>query len=105
MTYRVIRTDTADENIRQIILYVSVNFGNAIALKKLDKMEKRIMSLADNPYLGTQPRYLVLRRQGYRVLVVDENLAFYKVDEGGKLVTIYAVTDHRQDYVKILQGL
>ena len=30
--YRIIRTDTADAGLRKIILYVAVNFGNAVAL-------------------------------------------------------------------------
>lgn len=42
MKYNVIRTDTADAGIRKIILYVAQNFGNNVALEKLDEMEKRI---------------------------------------------------------------
>ena len=36
MEYEVIRTDTADACIRKIILYVAQNFGDAVALEKLD---------------------------------------------------------------------
>ena len=32
--YEVVRTDTADEGIRRIILYVAQNFGAEVALKK-----------------------------------------------------------------------
>ena len=37
---KVIRTDTADAGIRKIILYVAQNFGNDVALEKLDEIEK-----------------------------------------------------------------
>ena len=42
MKYDVIRTDTADSLIRKIILYVAENFGNKVAVEKLDELEKAI---------------------------------------------------------------
>lgn len=105
MRYEVVRTDTADAGIRKIILYVAQNFGNSVALQKLDEIEERILALGDDPYIGTEPRYLVLKRQGYRVLVLDKYLVFYKIDEENKIVVIYAVVDQRQDYLNIVHGL
>ena len=105
MRYKVERTDTADSLIRKIILYVAENFGNDVALAKLDDLEKSIMSLADNPHLGVEPKYNVLRRQGYLVLILERDLVFYKVDDEKKIVTVYAVVDQRQDYMSIIQGL
>lgn len=43
MKYEVIRTDTADEGIRKIILYAAQNFGNTVALEKLNQIEKQIL--------------------------------------------------------------
>ena len=40
MKYTVIRTDTADEQIRQIILYINETFGPEVALQKLEELEK-----------------------------------------------------------------
>ena len=105
MKYKVIRTDTADTGIRKIILYVAQNFGNDVALKKLDALEKRILELGHDQYLGTEPRYLVLKRQGYKVLILEKDLVFYKIDEENKAVVIYAVVDQRQDYLNIIRGL
>ena len=105
MNYKVIRTDTADSGIRKTILYVAQNFGNTVDLEKLDEMEKRILELGDNPYIGTDPRYLVLKRQGYKVLVLEKDLVFYKIDEENKKVVVYAVVDQRQDYINIIRGL
>ena len=42
MKYNVVRTDTADAGLRKIILYIAQNFGNDVALKKLDEIEDRI---------------------------------------------------------------
>ena len=93
MKYEVIRTDTADAGIRKIILYIAQNFGNTVALEKLDDIEKRILQLGEDPYIGTNPRYSILRRQGYKVLILEKNLVFYKIDEVNKQVVVYAVID------------
>ncbi|MDD6816513.1 MAG: type II toxin-antitoxin system RelE/ParE family toxin [Firmicutes bacterium] len=105
LTYRIARTDTADAGIRKIILYVAQNFGNAAVMEKLDEIESGIMNLSENPKLGTEPRYPVLRRQGYKVLVLKKDLVFYKIDEVNKEIMIYAVVDQRQDYLNIIRGL
>lgn len=105
MKYEVIRTDTADAGIRKIILYIAQNFGNTVALEKLDEIEKQILALGENPYIGTDPRYLILKRQGYKILVLEKDLVFYKIDEDNKKVVVYAVVDQRQDYLNIIRGL
>ena len=105
MSYRIFRTETADNLIRGIILYIADNVGIDTAIEKLDKMEASINALSDNPYLGEIPRYPVLRRQGYRVLILDKDIVFYKVNEETQTVIIYAVVDQRQDYLDIVRGL
>lgn len=76
-----------------------------MALRKLDALEGSILALADNPYVGVEPRYLVLKRQGYRVLIIEKNLVFYKINEERKEVIVYAVTDQKRDYLNIIRGL
>lgn len=105
MKYNIIRTDAADAGIRKIILYVAQNFGNHVALEKLDELEQSIMALEDNPYMGTTPGYPILKRQGFKVLILEKDLVFYKIDEERKEVTIYAVVDQRRDYLNIIRGL
>lgn len=105
MKYEVMRTDTADAGIRKIILYVAQNFGNKVALEKLNEIEQRILELGEDSYIGTSPGYLVLKRQGYKVLILEKDLVFYKIDEENKEVVVYAVVDQRQDYLNIIQGL
>ena len=105
MKYEVIRTDTADSLIRKIVLYAAENFGTDVALEKLDNLEEAIMSLGENPYIGTEPKYNILKRQGYLVLTLDKDLVFYKVDDDKRQVIVYAVVDQRQDYLSIIRGL
>jgi len=103
--YKVLRTDTADALIRNIVLYIAENLGNKTALSKLEDLERSILKLAENPYIGTDPRYTVLKRQGYKVLILEKDLVFFKIDENKKEVTVYAVIDQRQDYLSIIRGL
>lgn len=105
MKYNVIRTDVADSQIRNIILYVAEKFGNDVTMEKLNDLERNIFALGNNPESGTEPKYLVLKRQGYKVLIFEKDLVFYKVNESKKEVIIYAVVDQRQDYLNIIRGL
>lgn len=105
MKYEVIRTDSADSLIRKIVLYAAENLGTDVALEKLDNLEEAIMSFGENPYIGTEPKYNILKRQGYLVLILDKDFVFYKVDDDKRQVIVYAVVDQRQDYLSIIRGL
>ncbi len=50
-----------------------------MAEKFVDKLDRRIKQLEHHPYLGKTPRHDKLRNQGYRVLILDSYLIFYKV--------------------------
>jgi len=103
MKYKIIRTDKADEQLREIIFYIADDSGNIdIALNYLDKIETAINRLEDFPLSGSIPRYSILRKQAYRVLIVERHLVFYKVNDSEKLVTIYAIVDGRQEYRNLL---
>jgi len=103
MEYRIIRTDKANEQLREIIFYIADDSGSVdIALNYLDKIESAIKRLEDFPLSGSVPRYSILRRQGYRVLIVERHLVFYKVNESDKTVTIYAIVDGRREYKNMI---
>jgi len=103
MKYRIIRTDKADEQLREIIFYIADDSGSVdVALKYLDKIESAINRLEDFPLSGSVPKYFILRKQGYKVLIVERHLVFYKINESEKVVTIYTVIDGRQKYKNLL---
>ena len=84
MKYKIVRTDKADEGVRRIILYIAQNFGENAALEALDEMEKSIHALTENPYLGTTPKYMLLKRQGYRILVTKKGAVAQLTDQVGR---------------------
>lgn len=103
MRYTVYRTDKANDQLYDIIHYIANNTGSVdMALSYLEKIERAIMSLGEFPYQGSVPRYRTLKRQGYRVLIVEKQLVFYKVEEENKRVIVYAVVDSRREYVRLV---
>ena len=102
MSYRILRTDKANDQLFDVIQYIAADAGANIAYKYLDKLEAAVMNLADFPYSGTVPRYSILKKQGYRVLIVERHLIFYKVDEEKQTVMIHGIFDGRQEYRNLL---
>ena len=102
MSYRILRTDKANDQLFDVIQYIAADAGANIALQYLDKLETAVMNLADFPYSGTVPRYSILKKQGYRVLIVERHLVFYKVDEEKQTVMIHGIFDGRQEYRNLL---
>lgn len=103
MKYKIIRTDKADEQLRDIIFYIADDSGSMdIALNYLDKIERAINRLEEFPMSGSVPRYSILRKQGYRILIVERHLIFYKVDGDREEVVIYAIVDGRREYRNLI---
>lgn len=103
MKYRILRTDQANDQLYSLIQYIADDSGDIdIALDHLARLEKAVMHLAEFPYAGMEPRYSILKKQGYRVLIVEKQLIFYKVDDEARLVTIHAVVDGRMEYKNLI---
>ena len=103
MAYQIVRTAKADEQLRDIVLYRAEVAGNAeAALEFLDRLKQKIDRLADFPESGSFPRYGALRARGYRVLIAEKHLVFYKVDEERRMVIVYAIVDGRRDYLNLI---
>lgn len=103
MKYKIMRTDKAEDQLREIIFYIGDDSRSVdIALNYLDKIETAINGLKDFPRSGNTPRYSILRKQGYLVLIVEKHLVFYKLDDEKKTVTIYAVVDGRREYRNLI---
>lgn len=103
MKYNIFRTDKADEQLRNIMFYIVEESGSKeVALNYLNKIEKAINRLQEFPLSGSVSRYAILRKQGYRVLIVERHMVFYKIDEINARVVIYAIVDGRQEYKNLV---
>ncbi|AIF43960.1 type II toxin-antitoxin system RelE/ParE family toxin [Virgibacillus sp. SK37] len=99
MRYNILRTDKAEEQLRDIIFYIADDAGDVdIALSYLDKIETAIHRLQEFPESGIVPRHSVLKKQGFRVVIAERHLVFYKINETEQTIIIYAIVDGRRDY-------
>lgn len=97
--YIVKLTSDANNDINQIIVFINLESKDRdTAISYLDLLEKNILSLEQFPELGSNPRYKILKNQGYKFLVVKSHLIFYKIDEEKKIVTIYRVLHNKIQY-------
>lgn len=103
MKYKILRTDKAEEQLRDIIFYIADDSGDVnIALGYLEKIEVAINRLQEFPESGSIPRYSILKKQGFRVVIAERHLVFYKINEADKTVIIYAVVDGRREYHNLI---
>lgn len=72
------------------------------ALNDPDKIENAISRLEEFPMSGNEPKYSILRKQGYKALIVERHLVFYKVKESEKIVIIYAIVNGRREYRNLI---
>lgn len=103
MKYDILRTDKAEDQLRDIVFYIADETGNAdIALGYLDKIEIAINRLREFPHSGSTPRYSILKKQGFKVVIVERHPVFYKINEVDHSVMIYAIVDGRREYHNLL---
>lgn len=101
--YKILRADKAEDQLRDIIYYIAADSGSVdIALRYLDKIEEAINRLQEFPNSGSIPRYSILKKQGYRVVILGSHLVFYKVDKDNKVVIVYAIVDGRMEYKNLI---
>lgn len=101
--YKIMRTDKAEDQLRDIIYYIADDSGSIdTALKYLEKIEESINRLKEFPNSGSIPRYSILKKQGYRVVIVEKHLIFYKISEENKIVIVYAIVDGRREYQNLI---
>jgi toxin ParE1/3/4 len=99
----ILRTDKAEDQLRNLIFYIADNSGDIqSALDYLEKLESAINRLREFPESGNLPRYSILKKQGYRVLIVEKHLIFYKIQNEQQVVIIYAIIDGRREYQNLL---
>ncbi|EGO62748.1 addiction module toxin, RelE/StbE family protein [Acetonema longum DSM 6540] len=65
-----------------------------------DEIEQAILTLEEFPYRGANPKNRRLAAKGYKMLIVNDYLAFYVVI--GDAVEIRRIVSSQQNYAKLL---
>ena len=90
--YEIVFLQTALDDIKEIVLYISKELSNPeAALKLTDKFIEKSNSLSDFPY--GRPVYSPVRklRHEYRTILIDNYTLFYWINEDKKRIMIARV--------------
>lgn len=98
---KILYTQDAVNDLDSIFDYISED-KRAAAINMLERIENSILNLADNPRMGTvlPTNDLSLVEPGYRRIVVNPYIIFYRIGDGEIFVS--RVLHSRQDWMNLL---
>lgn len=96
-------TPKAGEDLDEIYFYISTKLTAEIAAENLmDKMEGAILRLKEFPFSGSYVLDELLKRRGYRKLIVENYIVFYLLNEEEKQVVIMRILYGASNYQTFL---
>lgn len=106
MSYQVLFTATAKQDLREIALNIAdISKNTDIAVDFVNGLQKKCDQLIDFPESGALPNDRVLRSLGYRFLIYKDYLMFYTVDQESETVYIQAAFNAKRDYIRALKKM
>lgn len=104
--YSLVFTETARQNYLDIGRYIADESKSLdVAIKFIQKLKNETERLKDFPNSGILPKDRFLLSVGYRFLVCDDYLTFYKTNGVEKKVIVYAVINGKRDYNRFLKKI
>ena len=101
MSWRVIMTDTAKNDLWEIAFSIYQEAGDAeTAARFVLELREKCSMLEEFPERGANPKDHILKAQGYRYLVHKHYLIFYLTDSAEKKVFIQAFFHEKLDYFR-----
>jgi plasmid stabilization system protein ParE len=103
MGYKVTHTLPAEKDLDRIVHYVAIILENPKAAKDLRSIfnEKKI-NLRENPRIYPVSRNEEISHTGLRSFLFGNYIAFFKIYDEIKTVTIVRIVNQRQDYENML---
>lgn len=100
--YKVLRTNVFNDQLTDIVLYIDANYSRKDAIFYLDHLESEIDKLSFFPFMGYVPRYQPIAKQGFRALIVKQNIIFYKVNEEKEEITLHIIVSAKRNYINLI---
>ena len=97
--YTVRLLSIAEQDLADLVSYLAAENSRA-ASEVLDHIEARLEALRSHPFVGRVPHNAKLTALGYRVLVIDNYLVFYKVK--GNAVLVHRILHGARDLLRVL---
>lgn len=98
-SYKVMIYPAAEQDFLDIIAYLNTLSADA-ALRYYDLLTKQILSLSSMSERYPHPRDLALKAKGYRYLVAENYIVFFKVT--GDTVQIHRILYGKRNYQFLL---
>ncbi|MEG1761955.1 MAG: type II toxin-antitoxin system RelE/ParE family toxin [Hydrogenoanaerobacterium sp.] len=99
----VFLTLRAQHDLHDIATYYKLRVGTESAKRITDKLLNRIELLADFPELGTVIASELIMKAGYNMLVIEEYLCFYSMQND--MVFVHHIVHGSTDYIKLIFSL
>lgn len=97
--YSVRLLSIAEQDLADLMSYLAAENVRAAA-ELLDHIEARLQALQSHPFVGRVPHNAKLTALGYRVLIIDNYLVFYKVK--GNVVLVHRILHGARDLLRLL---
>ncbi len=105
MSYMVVITDTAKQDLREIALWIAEQSKDIeIAKRFVNELRERCKKLDEFPSTGSFPRDRVLKSAGFRFVTHKEYLIFFLIEEESKTVNVMAIFNAKKDYMRVMRN-
>ena len=104
MNCKVVFTDTAKSDLRDIAIYLAeMSKDRNLAICFVRELQDKTNVLEQFPESGSIPRDRVLKSNGYRFLVHKDYLLFYLYEKADNIAYIMAIFNGKRDYMRVMK--
>ena len=105
MSYTVVITDTAKQDLREIALWIAEQSKDIeIAKHFVNELREKCQKLDILPTTGSFPRDRVLKSFEFRFVTYKEYLIFYLIEEESRTVNVMAIFNAKKDYMRVMRN-
>lgn len=103
MKYDIVVTNPAQEDLEEILNYISVDLSAPkSAIEMLNKIKSIFENLSINPLMYPLCNIDNLKAKNYRKAVINNYLMFYRVDDKNETIYIMRFIYGRRDYINLI---
>lgn len=104
MSCKIVFTDTAKSDLREIALYIAdLTKDKSRAVRFVKDLQEQSRILEQFPESGSIPKDRILKSNGYRFLVYKEHLLFYQYQKDENTAYIMAIFNGKRDYMRVMK--
>lgn len=103
MKYDIVVTNLAQDDLEEILNYISVDLSAPkSAIEMLNKIKSIFENLSINPLMYPLCNIDNLKAKNYRKAVINNYLMFYRVDDKNETIYIMRFIYGRRDYINLI---